>query len=426
MNKILLFLIAIIISNSTLNIDICKSQWVWQYTASQYSLLTTIQFPTENIGYTVGFKPQTPRSVFLKTTNGGNNWNDMNIVLTFPTELIDMIFANENTGYICGRSVDIYKTTNGGINWLTIQVPYFGNQTWNSIQFLDTNIGFIAGRYGMHSKTTNGGVNWSSTDTTWSDINAIYFLNETTGFMAEVSSTVQKTTNGGTNWTTTLLMDTNSVYYSLNKIEFTNNTGYIIGSNTVNGAVFKTTDNGNTWKNILITPSGLYSIKVVNHTTLYVGNKHNIVYYSTNAGLTWSDQTVPTTKGEIFSIYFTNNITGYLTVGNEIYKTTNGGVGISNISSEIPNEFRLFQNYPNPFNSSTKIRFQIIKKDRVKILFYDIKGAEISPTDGLVNDYLAPGVYEYLFNSDNLSSGIYFCKVVTNNYSETIKLMIIK
>lgn len=427
MKKTVYTITMFLILNSLFFVLNSNAQWIYQYSTPQSAVLNKIQFPTDNTGYAVGEQPQNPRSVFLKTTNGGMNWINMNISLSFPAELIEMSFVNENTGYICGRYRYIFKTTNGGSNWDSIQVPYFGNQIWNSMQFLDENTGFIAGRYGLSEKTTNGGLNWSSMDTAYSSIYDLYFLNAFTGFMGDGLSYIKKTTNGGINWSTTFLMDTLGATYSLQKIDFANsNTGYVVGLTTVKGAIFKTTNNGNTWKNILITQYPLYCIKATNNANLYAAGVPNIVLYSSNTGNTWSNQVVPTTTGTINSIYFSNNTTGYLTVANEIYKTTNGGVGIINISTEIPNEFKLFENYPNPFNSSTKIKFQINKKDRVKILLYDIKGAEISPEGGLVNEYLEPGVYEYLFNSDNLTSGLYFCKLVTNNYNKTIKLMIIK
>lgn len=427
MKRIVLFFATIITYVFILNVDICKSQWVYQYTASQYVLFNKIQFPTESIGYAVGESTNPPHSVFIKTTNAGINWINMNITLSYDTDIIEMSFINANTGYICGRYRYIFKTTNGGANWDSIQTPYFGNQIWNSMQFLDENTGYLAGRYGLSEKTTNGGINWTSLDTALGSIYDIYFLNALTGFMGDEKSYLKKTTNGGINWSTTYLMDTLGATYSLQKIDFANsNTGYVVGLTTVKGAIFKTTNNGNTWKNILITQYPLYCIKATNNANLYAAGVPNIVLYSSNTGNTWSSQVVPTTTGTINSICFTNSTTGYLTVANEIYKTTNGGVGIINISTEIPNEFKLFQNYPNPFNSSTKIKFQINKKDRVKILLYNIKGAEISPMGGLVNEYLEPGVYEFLFNSDKLTSGLYFCKLVTNNYSETIKLMIIK
>ena len=429
MKNFSILLLVLIIYNFSLNIDECKCQWAFQYNAGNYVLLNKIQFANDNTGYVIGELDVSPSSVFLKTTNGGNNWINMNISLSFETWLYDLCFLNENTGFICGYSVNIYKTTNGGVNWNTIPVPYFGNQTWNAIQFFDENTGYIAGRYGMREKTTNGGVNWILMDTTFRNIYDIYFFNPNTGFMADGQGYVQKTTNGGINWVTSLLIDTLGSGYSLQKIDFSNNnTGYVVGLNTVTGAVFKTTDGGNFWKNILITPNGLRSLQVVNNSTLYSGGASNKVIYSTNSGVSWNYQILPTAKGGIFSIYFTNNLTGYLCIDNDIYKTTNGGVNILKISSEVPNDFKLFQNYPNPFNSYTKIKFEIPldvkhKTLNINLMIYDILGKEIAT---LVNEPLHPGTYEVTFNGSNLSSGVYFYRIEAGDFTSVKKMLMIK
>ncbi|MCB0724393.1 MAG: T9SS type A sorting domain-containing protein [Ignavibacteriae bacterium] len=99
-------------------------------------------------------------------------------------------------------------------------------------------------------------------------------------------------------------------------------------------------------------------------------------------------------------------------------------IGITPISSEVPIEFRLHQNYPNPFNPSTKIRFDVPgNKEFVKLIIYDISGREVAK---LVNQELAPGVYEYDFDGTNLSSGMYIYKLEAGNYSETKKMVLIK
>ncbi|MCB0724394.1 MAG: T9SS type A sorting domain-containing protein [Ignavibacteriae bacterium] len=99
-------------------------------------------------------------------------------------------------------------------------------------------------------------------------------------------------------------------------------------------------------------------------------------------------------------------------------------IGISPISTEVPETFRLHQNYPNPFNPSTKIRFDVPgNKEFVKLIIYDISGREVAK---LVNQELAPGVYEYDFNSGTLSSGMYFYKLEAGNYSEIKKMVLVK
>lgn len=98
-------------------------------------------------------------------------------------------------------------------------------------------------------------------------------------------------------------------------------------------------------------------------------------------------------------------------------------VGINTISNEVPSKFSLSQNFPNPFNPVTNVKFAIAKAGFVTLKVYDLSGKEVS---SLVNESLATGTYEYSFNASNLSSGIYFYTLRTNDFSETKKMMLIK
>ena len=103
-------------------------------------------------------------------------------------------------------------------------------------------------------------------------------------------------------------------------------------------------------------------------------------------------------------------------------------IGITPISSEVPESFRLHQNYPNPFNPATKIRFEIPlsvrgEKSEVRLSVYDIAGKEVAR---LVNEELQPGIYEYEFNGANLSSGMYFYRLEAGDFIETRKMVLVK
>jgi hypothetical protein len=108
--------------------------------------------------------------------------------------------------------------------------------------------------------------------------------------------------------------------------------------------------------------------------------------------------------------------------------------GIIPISNEIPNSYELYQNYPNPFNPSTKIKFDIpagplsrgVSTGRgvsVRLTIYDILGREL---EMLVNQQLQPGTYNVDWDASNYPSGIYFYKLVTDNFIETNKMILIK
>jgi pullulanase/glycogen debranching enzyme len=92
-------------------------------------------------------------------------------------------------------------------------------------------------------------------------------------------------------------------------------------------------------------------------------------------------------------------------------------------TNTIVKEYKLSQNYPNPFNPSTIIRYQIPAAGNVTLKIYDILGREVKT---LVNKYEQSGTYEITFNAANLSSGIYFYQIRTNNFVSTKKMVLIK
>lgn len=107
----------------------------------------------------------------------------------------------------------------------------------------------------------------------------------------------------------------------------------------------------------------------------------------------------------------------------EILITPSLLTGITEYSTEIPVNFKLYNNFPNPFNPSTKIRFDISERTNVKLIIYNSTGKEVTV---LVNSQLGAGKYETSFTALNLSSGIYFYKLVTDNYSVTKKMILVK
>jgi len=103
--------------------------------------------------------------------------------------------------------------------------------------------------------------------------------------------------------------------------------------------------------------------------------------------------------------------------------------GINQISTEVPSSYSLSQNYPNPFNPRTKIRFNIQKSEfrsqnsEVTLKVYDVMGREVQT---LVNEKLHPGTYETSFDGSYFSSGVYFYRLQTENFSETKRMLLIK
>lgn len=98
-------------------------------------------------------------------------------------------------------------------------------------------------------------------------------------------------------------------------------------------------------------------------------------------------------------------------------------VGINPISGEIPQQYTLSQNYPNPFNPVTNIKFSIPNTGIVKLVVFDILGREVAT---LVNETKTAGSYVVDFDASSLSSGAYFYRLESGNYTETKKMLLVK
>lgn len=88
-----------------------------------------------------------------------------------------------------------------------------------------------------------------------------------------------------------------------------------------------------------------------------------------------------------------------------------------------PYGFDLSQNYPNPFNPATKIEYLIQHKGKVRLTVFDLLGREI---EVLVDDVQNPGKHQVVFSGANLTSGVYFYKLMANNHTITKKMILMK
>ena len=104
------------------------------------------------------------------------------------------------------------------------------------------------------------------------------------------------------------------------------------------------------------------------------------------------------------------------------------GTGIENHGSILPDKFELYTNYPNPFNPSTEIVYSVPKADRVTLTVYTGTGQIV---ETLVDEYRNAGIHRCTWNTaashgGQLASGAYLARLTTGNFSETIKLMLMK
>lgn len=96
---------------------------------------------------------------------------------------------------------------------------------------------------------------------------------------------------------------------------------------------------------------------------------------------------------------------------------------VEKLNTEIPSDYILEQNYPNPFNPSTSIRFSIPEAGIVSLKVFNLLGEEVA---SLLNEEKLAGNYEVSFKASDLSSGIYFYSISSNNFTQTKKMIYLK
>lgn len=106
------------------------------------------------------------------------------------------------------------------------------------------------------------------------------------------------------------------------------------------------------------------------------------------------------------------------------YDGTTEKIGeIEVVISKIPVDYELEQNYPNPFNPTTKIKYTIPKVSHVSLIVYGSLGEEVVT---LVDEIKEAGYYEVVFDGTDVPSGVYFYTLLSNKFSTTKKMILLK
>jgi hypothetical protein len=103
--------------------------------------------------------------------------------------------------------------------------------------------------------------------------------------------------------------------------------------------------------------------------------------------------------------------------------TTGPASAIEQLDGALPTQYALLQNFPDPFNPTTTIRFEVPKEGFVELKIYDAIGKEVA---NLLSTYLNAGRYQIRWNAAGNASGVYFYRLVSQDYSAVKKLVLMK
>lgn len=381
----------------------------------------------------------------------------------------------------------IMKSTDAGATWaLCSNLPSPANAdefgAAGSFYRIGNNFWFGAGENSTTLeaphvyKSTSVDGPWTMTTTTASAVGTISFSSPTgagvAGFWSN-TATINRTTDGGNTWTSAAMPFANNATGS----DFVRTTSYAWMTTsdnvtaTLKGDIWMTTDNGATWTLDLHTVKGLNVVRIFGDiNNALAGGLGGNLYKSTRSAITpveltsftaaannntvtlnWSTATELNNKG--FEIQKKSATSDFMTVGfvngngssTEVHsysfsETNIAGTytyrlrqvdfnGNSEFSDAVevvvsnPDQYSLNQNYPNPFNPSTKIDFTLAQSGMVKLAVYNLLGQQVQT---LVNEVRGAGSHSVSFNASNLTSGIYFYKLETPDFSKTMKMILNK
>lgn len=174
--------------------------------------------------------------------------------------------------------------------------------------------------------------------------------------------------------------------------------------------------------------------KIIIHTGTQKG-----LYKPINSGLSWSmynNSFSPSRNVIGISKDPGTGVSFYMYTSDAVHKVWKQYTDYTNKSSSstIPTSFKLYQNYPNPFNPMTTLKIDVPpihhnpparsggKGVFFKLIVYDVTGREVVT---LLNTDLHPGTYSANWAS-NFASGLYFYKLISDEFIQTKKMVLTK
>lgn len=380
MNHLLLSLSVLLLHFSS------SAQWTEQTSNTSFNL-NDVFFTSDSIGMAVGDNGR-----LIKTIDGGSNWVESN---QFPAcNAYAIHFATPDSGWVAG-SCGIYFTSNGGLNW-THQTPGNG-KVINDIFFFDKLDGWAVGNEMTILSTTDGGINWSI-DTLNSlvpgnPLLAVYFRDANNGWIGG-GEKLHFTSDGGLTWTpgSSLLIDW---IYS---IDFGDNYAGV-GAGMAGSATY-TFDWGTNWDfdgSITANYQTIYGVDFSSPSTVYSVGQNGLIYFSSNAGSSWTAQNSGVTHN-LNAVHFPSSNIGYAVGDQGTIIKYGAGTGNLGIEEDYPA-------YPNPTIGLLNIQLQA-GSENVEIRLKNSMGTAIPINVKSVTNTLEIDI-------ETLPTGAYILEIVT-------------
>ncbi len=351
--------------------------------------------------------------------NYGDSWERIHEI---PSTGIPSIVINQSGEiFIATNENGIYHSKDTGSTWDNLSDGL--NETEILSMLVSTDNFIYVGTY-------HGVYRWSSDNSQWINIGLEDYIIEalsvnSQGFIyaGTYENGLFKSSDLGVNWQNIF----NQYYVS----DISINSDDDIFVNSFWASLYRSTDDGNTWQLITVglETFSVYSLDIYQNI-LYAGAIGGL-YYSDNYGELW--QLIDSTGLETNRVYSTSMLSDSVifagTEGSSVYKRK---IILDNkIPEQLPTTVNLKQNFPNPFNSGTFIQYSLPPNQssyKVSLKIYNVLGQQVKV---LKESSDHSDIYTLKWDGKNnvgteVPSGIYFYKLVANNFTVTKKMLLVR
>ncbi len=117
---------------------------------------------------------------------------------------------------------------------------------------------------------------------------------------------------------------------------------------------------------------------------------------------------------------------GYYRWANEMWTFTTSAINDVNedLDLNVPKNYSIDSTWPNPFNSTTEVRIALPEPSDFTLSVYNLLGQNVAL---LADDFYTRGYHNFIFDANNLSSGIYFIQAsVPGRFNQVNKVVLMK
>lgn len=240
------------------------------------------------------------------------------VVVDPSIDFSDIFFNSSTNGYVAGKK--LYRSVDGGLTWHVA-----GNRAAINLGVTSNGKVFLVNDVDWIFSSFDGGNTLTSFSTDYKDGCDVFFVDDKNGFYMTFSG-LYTTIDGGGTWTK---LNTPDIEFGQEYSSFffpSTNYGLILK----NKMIYRPAGSLTKWKQVDFShPDGTWnfqSIFITKDNAVYITTNTGELYKSTDGALSFSlVKAFPVDGGYFCDVHFVDNNTGYVSIGNKIFKTTDAG-----------------------------------------------------------------------------------------------------